>query len=379
MEKGINGSICDFRVYEDALTVEEIDTLFHEKRNCYAASRPVSVGSLVWHDLDADGQQDDGEPGIADAIVRLLDGNGDLVNDADGVLVADQITGSDGIYSFTNLLPGDYIVEVTPPVDSGLFATSTPADPDPDTNPSNSDSNGVDVCELGDITPMIIDDGDAEFSQSGFVSISSQGGYQGDFHYTQGGSSGDVATWTFSALAPAQYRVMATWVEGAIRATDAPYAIRDTVIDVNQQIAPDDLFDDGVFWEELGVFTVSDGSLVVELSDDANDYVIADAIRLSQGFTECNGVLRSPLFTLTTGDQPVDEQFANGTDDQDDEPDIDGNMTVDFGFQSKVAIGNIVWHDVDNSSILDGLRMASQASTFICSWTAMAIAPASRA
>ena len=102
---------------------------------------PVSVGSLVWDDLDGDGTQDAGEPGIPGATVRLLDADGNPVLDIDGNAVAPVTTGADGAYSFINLLPGDYMVEVTPP--AGYRATTTPADADPDTNALNNDSNGL--------------------------------------------------------------------------------------------------------------------------------------------------------------------------------------------------------------------------------------------
>jgi uncharacterized repeat protein (TIGR01451 family) len=77
----------------------------------------VAVGSFVWDDLDGDGIQDPGEPGLSGATVRLLDGSGNPANDLDGNPVADQTTLADGLYFFDNLAPGAYIVEVEPSAD----------------------------------------------------------------------------------------------------------------------------------------------------------------------------------------------------------------------------------------------------------------------
>ncbi|MCB0044461.1 MAG: hypothetical protein KDD92_03430 [Caldilineaceae bacterium] len=102
------------------------------------STEPVAVGSYVWNDVDGDGIQDAGEPAIAGATVRLLDGNGNPALDMDGKAVMPQITGSDGLYYFDNLATGDYIIDVMPP--SGYAPTVYEADPNTDVA---SDSNGV--------------------------------------------------------------------------------------------------------------------------------------------------------------------------------------------------------------------------------------------
>jgi len=83
-----------------------------------------------------------------------------------------------------------------------------------------------------------------------------------------------------------QYEVSATWMAHPLAATDAPLTVTggaggpDTVT-VNQEQAPDDFTDDGVGWERLGVYTVdAGGTLTVRLTNDADEYVIADAVRI---------------------------------------------------------------------------------------------------
>ena len=148
-----------------------------------------------------------------------------------------------------------------------------PAPPTPD--PTPDPANGITV-----------DDGDAAFltqgawSQGGIVGAHG-GGYR--FHAAGGGSN--VATWSFQGLSNGNYEVFATWISHANRASNASFAIWDgnaleQSVEVNQRLAPDDDEVAGARWERLGIFAVENGSLRVELTDDANGYVIADAVRI---------------------------------------------------------------------------------------------------
>ena len=75
------------------------------------------IGDTVWHDLDGDGVQDPGEPGISGATVRL-------VNTATSVVTV-LVTNSDGRYLFAGLDAGDYSVTVdTSTVDSSFSLTT---------------------------------------------------------------------------------------------------------------------------------------------------------------------------------------------------------------------------------------------------------------
>ncbi len=140
-----------------------------------------------------------------------------------------------------------------------------------------------------DLTPAtIIDDGEAGFSTvGGFVAVSNANARDGDVRNVAQGSGASVASWQFDGLAPGRYQVAATWVAHPNRATNAPYTILDSVggnqlnrVLVNQELAPDDFNDDGTEWENLAIVTVTGSTLVVELSNAANEFVIADAIRI---------------------------------------------------------------------------------------------------
>ena len=81
----------------------------------YCDDFPNSIGDFVWHDLDCDGIQDLGEPGLVGVALDL--------KDAQGVVVSQAMTDSQGAYTFRGLQPGDYTVEVDPTsLPAGFFA-----------------------------------------------------------------------------------------------------------------------------------------------------------------------------------------------------------------------------------------------------------------
>ena len=99
----------------------------------------VAVGNSIWNDANGDGIQQQGEPLLPGVIVELLLADGlTPATDANNNPVAPVITAADGRYLFAHLLPGDYVIKVTPPV--GYLPTVGGADPD---NNDNDDSNGL--------------------------------------------------------------------------------------------------------------------------------------------------------------------------------------------------------------------------------------------
>ncbi|MFM8387797.1 MAG: SdrD B-like domain-containing protein, partial [Actinomycetota bacterium] len=64
---------------------------------------PAVVGSRVWSDLDGDGIQDAGEPGIAGVVLSVRDANGNPVTAVGGGTVANVTTDADGNYVFKDL------------------------------------------------------------------------------------------------------------------------------------------------------------------------------------------------------------------------------------------------------------------------------------
>ena len=124
----------------------------------------VSVGDFVWLDVNRDGLQSAGEPGIAGVTVKLLKG---------GVVVATTTTDADGYYGFGSLEPSTaYTIQFVPPAGStvttkdaggdssnsatadltdsdagpdGLVAFTTTATGKNSTAPKTADNPGIDL------------------------------------------------------------------------------------------------------------------------------------------------------------------------------------------------------------------------------------------
>jgi protocatechuate 3,4-dioxygenase beta subunit len=73
-----------------------------------------SLGNFVWSDLDADGQQDAGEPGVQGVTVTLYNNGADgLPGTPDDMVVGVTTTDNNGGYSFVGLADGNYNVKFT--------------------------------------------------------------------------------------------------------------------------------------------------------------------------------------------------------------------------------------------------------------------------
>ena len=83
--------------------------------------RTASLGDRVWEDLNGNGVQDIGEPGVANVRVRLLDTAGTPILDDSGVPVT-QLTTATGNYRFDGLVPGIYRIRIDAP--SGFTLTA---------------------------------------------------------------------------------------------------------------------------------------------------------------------------------------------------------------------------------------------------------------
>jgi SdrD B-like domain/Secretion system C-terminal sorting domain len=71
----------------------------------------ASIGDKVWNDVNKDGLQTAGEPGVANVTVRLLDGTGNPVNNPATGKPYVVTTDANGNYKFVDLPAGIYIVE----------------------------------------------------------------------------------------------------------------------------------------------------------------------------------------------------------------------------------------------------------------------------
>jgi hypothetical protein len=94
----------------------------------FGYAQQVVIGNFAWHDVDADGSQDGGEPGLDGVEVTLF-------NAANDTIAGATVTAEGGAYEFV-VMPGEYyVVFTTPagwnpaPADQGADTTDSDADP----------------------------------------------------------------------------------------------------------------------------------------------------------------------------------------------------------------------------------------------------------
>jgi SdrD B-like domain len=149
-----NDSDADANGVTGFVTVESGDTNNQVDAGILALA---TIGDFVFEDLNGNGQQDPGEPGVAGATVALLDENGQPTGDT-------VTTGADGAYSFP-VEPGTYSVQFTLPTglnftDANVGPDGTDSDADPITGTSApvtvSSGDSIDTIDAGATAPAKI-------------------------------------------------------------------------------------------------------------------------------------------------------------------------------------------------------------------------------
>jgi choice-of-anchor A domain-containing protein len=100
----------------------------------------LNIGNLVWNDINGNGIKNTFESGIDGVTVYLYqDANNDNV--PDGSAISATTTSGGGIYAFSNLAPGNYIVGIVTPVGyANSYKPANNANPNSDVD---NDNNGV--------------------------------------------------------------------------------------------------------------------------------------------------------------------------------------------------------------------------------------------
>jgi hypothetical protein len=114
----------------------------------FTPSNAPSIGDKVWLDLNTDGAQNTGEPGISGVTVTLYNSTGTTI-------IATTITDNYGNYLFTNVTPGDYRVGFSLPPGTN-FTTSSGALNLPD----NSDAGTTAGILYGKTASFTVSSGD---------------------------------------------------------------------------------------------------------------------------------------------------------------------------------------------------------------------------
>ncbi|MCP5095591.1 MAG: hypothetical protein GY943_08570, partial [Chloroflexi bacterium] len=363
---------------------------------------PTTIGDRVWNDLNADGIQDGGEPGLGGVDVNLFT-SGDA-------LAGNTTTIFNGSYSFSGIAPGDYYVQfvlpagfIFSPKDQGVDY----ADSDPDTATGETDVFSVTVgankddIDAGLFQPATIgnlawDDTDGNGIQDGGeigISGVAVSLYKSDDSFVDSTSTDANGVYTFTNLIPNTYYLQFTQPGGYLT---SPKDIGGSDIldsDIYTGTGKTDNFvvafgevqsdmDAGYFlpgsigdfiWNDLNGDGVQDGGgetgftgVTIDLIHDLNGNGLIDGgepILTNQvtdgtgaydftnlpardyiiNVTDVGAVLTG--YAITGGTNPQAVTLTAGQD-------YDG---ADFGYQEQDAsIGDFVWNDLNGDGIQDG-------------------------
>ncbi len=341
-----------------------------------------ALGDLVWIDYNGNQIQDGAEPPIANATVNL---NWTGTSPYSGTYSATATTNSSGIYSFQNLLPGTYVLQVSSGIPSGLNLVG-PSSP-------RSYTLGVNEANLT-----------ADFGYQGNYEISGRLhlDWNNNGTYDSGETGLPNVTLTLSDSSNSIIETIITASDGTYRFTnlsDGPYRIS---VQTGTLPAPDIIatYDpDGVATANTFAVTLSGASLtdrnlgyqgtgrvgdLVWYDQDANglqngsEFGATNAtIKITwpgwdgilgtgddyQTQTQSNGIgiysfahlpasvykvevdisTLLPGVTLVSGTNPITLTLMGG----------ETNNTIDFGFQGQSSISGIVVKDVDKNGSLN--------------------------
>ena len=269
----------------------------------------ASIGNRVWNDLNNNGLQDAGEPGIQGVTVELLDGAGNPI-DSDpataGVQPTIRLTNALGEYLFTGLIAGDYKVRFsTLPAgyNASPKAAGTNRDIDSDGNTIAAGTSTTDVISVASGEERL----DIDF---GLNNPTAPLGQIGDYVWFDSNNNGvqdateqGVPGVTVSLL-NASNTIIATTVTDAngnyrfVNLADATYSVKFSNLPAGFVFSPKDL--------------------------GGNDNLDSDADPVT-------GV--TGTYTITAGNT---------------------NLTVDAGiYSTRAALGDYVWFDANNNGTQD--------------------------
>ncbi len=149
---------------------------------------------------------------------------------------------------------------------------------------NNYEVNRIIIDNKNQYVSTVVDDipgGDFTLQGAWNISTSQPDRYGPYYHFSIAGDGSNKAFWKFNLQTAGSYNVYAFWSAHPNRATNAPFIVpvpggKDT-IRVNQE-------QNGGKWNLLGRYNFAPGEVLIELNNQANEIVIADAVRVEWAF-----------------------------------------------------------------------------------------------
>ncbi len=326
----------------------------------------MSLGNLVWKDVNNNGLFEKPEKGVegVEMILFQLGADGQKAT-ADDVEIKRDTTDADGRYLFTHLMPGDYYIKLADGIPLGCGSSTGEGimevdgignyeqAPDPDTN-INDDDNGnqMDYMIMSDVVTLVLHDEPKEDGDE-----SAQSNLTVDFGLFQLLRLGNLVWEDLNN-------------DGDHDADEPGIAGVETIL---YQVGPDgikgnadDIEIDRMITDEAGHYIfvrLLPGEYYVKLNSGIDAYSSSTGEGISQvtgdgifetapdpdndvddedNGTQMGAMVMSDLIMLEFMNEPISEDnFVNS------------NFTLDFGLFQPLAIGNLVWNDLNNNGLVD--------------------------
>ena len=124
-------------------TLYDVGILVYRAPTPTRTPSPVSLGNFVWHDVNQNGLQEAGEPGLSGILVQLW-------NSSKSQLITSTTTNGSGNYTLIAPMYGDYRIRVVMPTVGSAFSPKDQGSDtqDSDINPSGTDLGFTDILSI---------------------------------------------------------------------------------------------------------------------------------------------------------------------------------------------------------------------------------------
>ena len=277
-----NGILTWYHYDQNGQLIAEIDALGNtQKEYLYLQGQLIALS-----------QENSGNQGNATSAEIILD-NVNNATFSDNWPVSTSVTGYEGTnyqYHIGGATEAPIVGNLVDNTDSGFSTTDTWAS---SSSVSGYLKNNYQYHAGATTSPLLlgtpVDNSDSSFAVTGsWPTSSSVQGHQGaNYRHHAAGTGNNTASWPLTVATTGSYDVYVNWTAHANRASNAKYTVNHTTgsdtVSLNQK-------QNGGQWQLVGTYTLNaNTSHNITLSDEADGYVIADAVTLLPAGTPTTG------------------------------------------------------------------------------------------
>ena len=329
---------------------------------------PLSIGNLVWEDLNNNGLVDGGESGVENVELILFTVGPDGVKDGgDDIQIAIDTTDVNGNYLFDTLVAGTYYVKINSGIPNNMTSATgagtdgtANSDYEPGAMTDGNTNNDDDGTQMGSMImsdtlnlaknaePTNDDDADDNTNLSvdfGLIPMLSIGNLvwtdTNNDGFNNNGETGlnDIKVQLYSAGADDTKGTADDILLDSTLTADGGLYLFDSLAPGEYFVKLTDLNASMISSTGEGTSTIT-GAGSFEPAADPDDTDTND----DDSGTQMGIMVMSDLVLLSLSDEPINDGDTDST----------SNLSVDFGLLQTMAVGNLVWEDDDNDGLVDG-------------------------